>query len=121
MSDLIERLRYLARDDQDMPSVFCGKAADEIERLERQVRNAQGAVVIAKEWIAEKDTRIAELEQDRDRWKNRHELNMKNENLRIAELEGERKRDCCEFFRWFWNSPGTNAEQGYDEWKTLKD
>ena len=37
MSDLIERLRYLARDDQDMPSVFCGKAADEIERLEARV------------------------------------------------------------------------------------
>ena len=31
--------------------------------------------------------RIAELEEDRDRWKQRHELNMKVENQRIAELE----------------------------------
>ena len=31
-------------------------------------------------------------------------------------LEGERKHDCVAFFRWFWNQPGTNAEQGYDAW-----
>ena len=35
----------------------------------------------------------------------------------IEELEQERKEDCVEFFRWFWNAPGTNAEQGYDEWR----
>ena len=46
---------------------------------------------------------------------------IKAKDRRIAELEGERKRDCCEFFRWFWNAPGTNAEQGYDQWKALKD
>jgi len=33
--------------------------------------------------------RLKELEADRDRWKDRHELNMKVENLRIRELETE--------------------------------
>jgi len=35
---------------------------------------------------------------------------------RIEELEAERKRDCCAFFRWWWNQPGTNTEDGYDQW-----
>ena len=35
--------------------------------------------------------RIKELEADRDRWKDRHELNMKVENLRIKELEARLK------------------------------
>jgi hypothetical protein len=49
------------------------------------------------EWLDGSELgRIAELEADRDRWKNRHELNMKNENLRIAKLEAENKifRSC---------------------------
>jgi len=36
---------------------------------------------------------------------------------RIEEMEQQRKQDCVAFFHWFWNQPGTNAEQGYDEWK----
>ena len=38
----------------------------------------------------------------------------------INELETERKTDCMNFFRWFWNQPGTNAEQGYDKWLALQ-
>lgn len=38
-------------------------------------------------------------------------------HLRIEKLEAERKSDCVEFFRWFWNAPGTNADQGYDAWR----
>ena len=38
----------------------------------------------------------------------------------INELEAERKTDCINFFRWFWNQPGTNAEQGYDKWLALQ-
>jgi hypothetical protein len=29
--------------------------------------------------------------------------------------EGEKER-CVEFFRWWYNQPGTNTEQGYDRW-----
>ena len=36
----------------------------------------------------------------------------------ITELKAQRKSDCVNFFRWFWNQPGTNADQGYDEWIT---
>ena len=48
-----------------------------------------------------------------------------NENIqtlfeRIAELETQIKSDCVNFFRWFWNQPGTNAEQGYDKWLASK-
>ncbi len=43
------------------------------------------------------------------------EIDQQNQT-RIAELEADRKTDCVNFFRWFWNQPGTNAEQGYDEW-----
>ena len=81
MSTLIERLRWLAnsylRDEDlvynDKAFGLCNevrKAADHIEQLERKVRNAQGAVVIAKEWIAEKDAKIEQ------------------QDARIVELEG---------------------------------
>ena len=42
-------------------------------------------------------------------------------NKRIAKLEADRKQDCIDFFRWFWNAPGTNAEQGYDAWAALQE
>jgi len=32
----------------------------------------------------------------------------------------EMKEHAIAFFTWWWNQPGTNTEQGYDEWvKTL--
>lgn len=34
----------------------------------------------------------------------------------IERLRAERKNDCVEFFRWWWNQPGTNTEKGYDAW-----
>ena len=34
----------------------------------------------------------------------------------LEKRQADRKQDCVAFFRWFWNAPGTNAEQGYDEW-----
>lgn len=37
----------------------------------------------------------------------------------IERLRESRKRDCVAFFRWFWNQPGTNAEQAYDVWAQL--
>ena len=40
---------------------------------------------------------------------------------RLEKLNAERKKDCVDFFRWFWNAPGTNAEQGYDEWRAALD
>jgi hypothetical protein len=56
-------------------------------------------------------------------WKERHDntrtvrlSTLRKAEGRIAELESERKNDCINFFRWFWNQPGTNADQGYDEW-----
>ena len=30
--------------------------------------------------------------------------------------ETRRRKDCIEFFRWWWNQGGTNTEQGYDAW-----
>ena len=59
---------------------------DEIERLERRVRNAQGAVVIAKEWIEGKDARIAELEADKKRMDY-----LESEATREIELTGYKK------------------------------
>jgi hypothetical protein len=38
-------------------------------------------------------------------------------DARIAKLEASRKSDCVDFFRWWWNEPGQNTEQGYDEWR----
>jgi hypothetical protein len=43
------------------------------------------------------------------------------QRTRIAELEADRKRDCVDFFRWFWNQPGSNTEQGYDSWLDSKE
>ena len=43
------------------------------------------------------------------------------EKLSEVEAENERlkdnfKKSACRFFRWWWNQPGTNTEQGFDEW-----
>ena len=35
-------------------------------------------------------------------------------------MQTELKKNAVEFFQWFWNQPGTNAAQGYDEWLALK-
>jgi hypothetical protein len=32
----------------------------------------------------------------------------------------ELKKVCCEFFRYWWNQPGNNTEQGFDEWYQKK-
>lgn len=34
----------------------------------------------------------------------------------IRQLQEDRKRDCVDFFRWWHNQPGSNTEQGYEEW-----
>jgi len=39
---------------------------------------------------------------------------------RIAELEASRKKDCVDFFQWWWITPGKNTDQGYDQWLELK-
>jgi len=26
------------------------------------------------------------------------------------------KKHACAFFRWWWNKPGNNTEQGFDKW-----
>jgi hypothetical protein len=66
--------------------------------------------------------RVGELEAQRGAIaveKNRYkqELARVNELGFAKYLTDRRKRDCVEFFQWFWNQPGTNAEQGYDEWR----
>jgi len=33
----------------------------------------------------------------------------------------ELKKSHCEFFRWWWNQPGQNTEQGYDDWIKSKE
>ena len=104
MSDFIERLRKWDRALQPVPpEKLLKEAADEIDRLESENERLK--------WAAEGQG----LEYEK--------LFLENERLeaRVADLEGARKRDCCAFFRWFWNAPGTNAEQGYDQWKALKD
>lgn len=35
----------------------------------------------------------------------------------IKRLRNERKRDCVDFFRWWFNQPGSNTEQGYEQWR----
>lgn len=30
--------------------------------------------------------------------------------------ESKLKEMSCAFFRWWYNSPGTNTEQGFDKW-----
>ena len=94
----------------------------EIERLESRLCTASNTIGMQK-------YEIERLEAEVSKWKYvaaDYEISCTQQHVdrleaRVAELEGERKRDCCEFFRWFWNAPGTNAEQGYDEWKALKD
>ena len=33
-------------------------------------------------------------------------------------LREERKADCTAFFYWWYNQPGSNTDQGYDQWLT---
>ena len=67
---------------------WCGKSADEIERLTAELDRVE----------REYDDKCDALQ------------------ARIEALEGERKRDCVAFFQWWWNQPGSNTAQGYDEW-----
>lgn len=39
---------------------------------------------------------------------------------RIKDLEADRKKDCTDFFYWWFNQPGTNTQAGYDEWLESK-
>jgi len=39
---------------------------------------------------------------------------------RIDELEASRKSDCVDFFRWWWNELGSNTDDGYDQWLSIK-
>jgi hypothetical protein len=43
---------------------------------------------------------------------------LKAENARLRE---ERKKDCVDFFRWWWSQVGTDTEDGYDEWQALQE
>jgi hypothetical protein len=38
----------------------------------------------------------------------------------LPQTEEELKKFCVEFFRWWWNQPGTNTECGYDVWRKQK-
>lgn len=103
-SELIAWLSLKAETPNYMPSVERQKYSDAAQALRDAETNEKAlALAIVNKEKAENDERL---------------MRLKNESLqsRIAELEADRKRDCCAFFRWFWNSPGTNAEQGYDEW-----
>ncbi len=35
---------------------------------------------------------------------------------RVTEPEENKKQDAVTFFQWWWNQPGSNTEQGYDQW-----
>ena len=57
-----------------------------IEELERSERNCKAAVVLAREWLSEKDQRIEEL-------KTEHKKDLESMTLQWEVWEDERKRD----------------------------
>ena len=104
MSDIVKRLRYIARDDQDMPSVYCGKAADEIERLRAALERQTEAEIHEKrerpptffDIYAEQSARIERLRADMQTANDaRDELAIKNSKLQAA-LESIANSTCCE-------------------------
>jgi len=62
MSDLIKQLRQSASMQFSELDAYAHEAADRIEELERDNRNRGAAVVLAQEYLAEKDKRIVVLE-----------------------------------------------------------
>jgi len=51
------------------------------------------------------------------------ESDSKNGNCTIFDVSGslptnkdELKNVCCEFFRYWWNEPGNNTDEGFDKW-----
>jgi len=71
----------------------------------------------------EYESRITELEQLNEDQSRIHAKQLKESyeisEAHLAQLEAvkrDRKKDCVDFFRWFWNQPGNIVEQGYGEW-----
>ena len=91
----------------------------EIERLERgrdiQKGNAERWEKLAIQYKREIERLENEIKAAIPHNQERlHEMNRLRDELKQA--NADRKKDCVDFFRWFWNAPGTNTEQGYDEW-----
>jgi hypothetical protein len=38
----------------------------------------------------------------------------------LAVMKMSRRRDCVDFFRWWWNQAGMNTELGYSQWIAQK-
>ena len=98
MSDLInenERKAFLP----EFPEDKIKRLEAENKRLNAEFKNLREEYIERQEWGAEQSMAV-----------------IKERDARIEQLEGDKKKDCCDFFRWFWNQPGTNAEQGYDSW-----
>lgn len=34
----------------------------------------------------------------------------------LPTTKDELKKVCCEFFRYWWNEPGNNTDEGFDKW-----
>ena len=95
MSDLYKLLRYLSRDDQDMTSVYCGKALEELEAKDAEIEHWKG---MTKGRESEIDKHLAEIERLRSL------VEVKNETIKARESEiaraykdGERLRQTIEY------------------------
>jgi YesN/AraC family two-component response regulator len=56
-----------------------------------------------------------ELQQKLAEAKSQNE-NKSDVNGILLKSKAELKKICCDYFRWWWNQPGTNTEQGFEKW-----
>ena len=125
--DLIERLETAAN-DQNICGVDIGRSGschagytmEEAAQALRELQITIDAFPVNERNYIDATNRIEQLEERIKVLQNSAHIQRKSKiehQARIEQLEGGRKKDCVAFFRWFWNQPGTNAEQGYDSWQ----
>ena len=91
-------------------------AADQVEKMSAEIGELQGTIKLLR-----KDKQMFyEVEKGRAEQAAIDKDFIQQYQREIEQLQASRKRDCVDFFRWFWNQPGTNAEQGYDKWLSLQ-
>lgn len=100
-------------EDCDQEPVYCeGHAHELVNPLGLNIRGQQTEIerLTAENEVLREDN-LTLMATNAEQFKDSERL-----QARVEKLESERKRDCVAFFQWWWNQPGSNTAQGYDEW-----